>query len=187
MRFTETPLKGAFVIEPEPRSDPRGFFARLFCEQEFQEHGLDFQLRQANDSLSRTRYTLRGLHYQLAPKQETKLVRCVTGAVWDVAVDLRPNSATFGHHYAVELTAQNRKMMYVPKGFAHGFLTLSQEAEVIYLVDEFYAPELERGIRWNDPRFSIPWPHTPQVLSQRDQDHPDFDEAFHLGLSVKAV
>ncbi len=181
MIFTETPLAGAYVIDLEKRGDARGFFARAFCEREFAAHGLVTRFVQANDSLSAQRGTLRGMHYQLAPKAETKLVRCIRGALFDVVLDLRSESATFGKSFGAELTAENLRMMYVPKGFAHGFVTLADDTEAFYLVDEFYSPEHERGVRWNDPRFAIEWPIAPVVLSDKDRAHRDFDAAWHLG------
>jgi len=181
MIFTETPIPGAYVIELDKRGDDRGFFARAFCVNEFDAHGLDRNVAQINNSLSAERGTLRGMHYQLPPQAETKIVRCVRGSLWDVILDLRQGSATFGHWHGAELSAANRKMMYVPKGFAHGFLTLEDNTEVFYLVTAFYAPELERGVRWNDPRFGIRWPFEPVVISDKDRNLPDFDPARHLG------
>jgi dTDP-4-dehydrorhamnose 3,5-epimerase len=181
MIFTTTPLEGAHLIELDKRGDDRGFFARAFCVNEFDAHGLDRNVVQINNSLSAERGTLRGMHYQLAPQTETKIVRCIRGSLWDVILDLRHGSRTFGQFYGAELSAANRKMMYVPKGFAHGFLTLEDNTEVFYLVTAFYAPELERGIRWNDPRFRITWPFHPVVISDKDRSHPDFDPAWHLG------
>jgi dTDP-4-dehydrorhamnose 3,5-epimerase len=179
--FNETLLRGAYVIDLEKRGDERGFFARAFCEREFGEHGLATRFVQMNNSLSADKRTLRGMHYQLAPKAETKLVRCIRGALYDVILDLRKESATFGESFGAELTAENRRMMYVPKGFAHGFVTLTDDAEALYLVDELYSPEKERGIRWNDPRFGIDWPAAPIVISDKDRGHRDFDPAWHLG------
>jgi dTDP-4-dehydrorhamnose 3,5-epimerase len=181
MIFTETPLRGAYLIDLEKRGDDRGFFARAFCEREFGALGLATRFVQVNNSLSAQRGTLRGMHYQLAPKAETKLVRCIRGALWDVALDLRPGSPTFGQSFGAELTAENRRMMYVPKGFAHGFVTLVDGTEAFYFVDEFYAPDLERGVRWDDPRFEVSWPIPPAVLSDKDRAHRDFDPAWHLG------
>ena len=181
MIFTETPLRGACLIDLEKRGDERGFFARAFCEKEFGARQLVERFVQANDSLSAQRGTLRGMHYQLAPKAETKLVRCIRGALYDAILDLRKGSPTFGHSFGAELSAENRRMMYVPKGFAHGFITLANDTEALYLVDEFYAPEQERGIRWNDPRFGIRWPVEPVVLSDKDRNHREFDQAWHLG------
>jgi dTDP-4-dehydrorhamnose 3,5-epimerase len=186
MIFTETPIKGAFVIEMEKRGDDRGFFARAFCENEFKAHDLSYRFVQANNSLSAFKGTLRGMHYQLAPKAETKLVRCIRGAIFDVIIDLRQGSPTFGKSFGAELTAENRKTMYVPKGFAHGFVTLQDDTEVFYLVDEFYAPAFERCVRWNDPRFAISWPQAPAVLSEKDRNQKDFDPAWHLGPASSA-
>lgn len=184
MLFQETRLSGAYVIEPEVRGDERGFFARAFCEKEFAERGLVTRFVQVNNSMSAARGTLRGMHYQLAPRAETKLVRCIGGAVYDLILDLREESATFGESYGAELNAENRHMMYIPKGVAHGFLTLTDNAEVFYFVDEFYAPDRERGIRWDDPAFRIEWPETPTVLSDKDRNHPDFEPSFHLGRNL---
>lgn len=181
MKFTETPIPGAWLIELEKRGDDRGFFARLYCEKEFAAHGLCTRFVQINNSLTAQRGTLRGMHYQLAPKAETKVVRCVRGALFDVCLDLREGSPTFGKSFGAELTAENRTMMYVPKGCAHGFVTLADDTEAFYLVDEFFAPERERGVRWNDPRFAIRWPLEPVVLSDKDRGHRDFDPAWHLG------
>jgi len=136
---------------------------------------------QVNNSLSAQKGTLRGMHYQLAPRAETKLVRCIRGALYDVILDLRPDSPTFGQSFGAELSAENRRMMVVPKGFAHGFITLADDTEAFYFVDEFYAPEQERGVRWDDPRFAISWPLAPVVLSDKDREHRDFDPAWHLG------
>jgi dTDP-4-dehydrorhamnose 3,5-epimerase len=181
MKFTETPLAGAFVIELEPRSDDRGFFARVFCEHEFAAAGLEFQFVQINNSLSSRRGTLRGLHYQLPPYAEIKVVRAVSGTLWDVILDLRPESPSFGRWYGIELSAENRRMMYVPQGFAHGFMTLTDNAEALYMVSATYNQEAERGVRWNDPRFNIQWPIEPETISVKDGAHPDFDPTHHLG------
>jgi dTDP-4-dehydrorhamnose 3,5-epimerase len=180
MIFTETPIPGAYLIDLEKRGDDRGFFARAFCEREFTAHRLATGFVQVNNSLSAQRGTLRGMHYQLAPKAETKLVRCIRGALYDVILDLRPGSATFGQSFGAELTAENRRMMCVPKGFAHGFITLADDTEAFYFVDEFYAPELERGVRWDDPRFQLRWPIAPAVISDKDANQRDFDPAWHL-------
>ncbi len=186
MIFTETPLQGAFLVDIEKRGDSRGFFARAFCEREFAARGLVSRFVQANDSLSVQKGTLRGMHYPLPPRAETKMVRCIAGALWDVILDLRPGSRTFGQSFGAELSAENRRMMYVPKGFAHGLVTLADDTEAYYLVDEFYSPEHERGIRWNDPRFAIAWPVDPVVLSDKDRDHRLFDPAWHLGAGQGA-
>jgi dTDP-4-dehydrorhamnose 3,5-epimerase len=179
--FIDTSLPGAWLVDLDKRGDERGFFARAFCEREFAERGLVNRFVQMNNSLSAQRGTLRGMHYQLAPRAETKLVRCVRGALFDVILDLRWDSPTFGKSFGAELTAENRRMMYVPRGFAHGLVTLTDDAEVLYLVDEFYSPEQERGIRWDDPRFGIEFPIPPLVVSEKDRTHRDFDPAWHLG------
>lgn len=181
MNFTPAAIDGVFVIEMQKHGDERGFFARAFCQKEFGDLQLATNIVQMNDSLSARRGTLRGMHYQLAPRAETKVVRCTRGALFDIILDLRRGSPTFGQTFGVELTAENRRMLYVPKGFAHGFITLADDTEAFYLVDEFYSPEHERGVRWNDPRFSIPWPIEPVVMSQKDRSYPDFDPAWHLG------
>jgi dTDP-4-dehydrorhamnose 3,5-epimerase len=180
MHFISTPLQDAFLIELNKREDERGFFARLFCSDEFSRNGLESSFIQANNSLSTDQGTLRGLHYQLASAAETKLVRCIQGSLFDVILDLRDSSPTFGNWFGTILSQENRKMMYVPKGFAHGFLTLAPNSEVIYLVSAPYSKELERGIRWNDPRFHIEWPEPPRVISERDAKHPDFEPNYHL-------
>ncbi len=180
MKFTETPLKGAYVIELQPRGDDRGWFARFFCQREYDEHGLCRDIVQANNSLSKYKGTLRGMHYQLAPKAEDKIVRCLSGALLDVIVDLRSDSPTFLQHFAVELTAENRKMLFVPKGFAHGFLTLADDTEAFYLVTESYSAPHERGLRYNDPRLGIRWPFEPTVISDKARNHPDFNPEIHL-------
>ena len=185
MRMTQAPLPGAHLIDPEIHGDERGFFARVFCSNEFAEHGLSTHFVQINDSLSVTKGTLRGVHYQLSPKGETKVVRCICGALWDVILDLRKESPTFGRWFGAELTEENRCMMYVPKGFGHGFITLTDNVEVLYLVDEFYAPKYERGVRWNDPKFKIGWPAEPVVMSDKDRGYPDFDPAYHLAGPVE--
>jgi dTDP-4-dehydrorhamnose 3,5-epimerase len=180
MIFTETPLAGAYLIDLEKRGDERGFFARAFCEREFASHGLVTHFVQINNSLSAQQGTLRGMHYQLAPKAETKVVRCIRGALYDIILDVRDGSPTFGQSFGAELTAENRRMMYVPKGFAHGLFTLADDTEAFYLVDESYAPEYERGIRWDDPKFAIRWPTQPGVISDKDRNFPDFNAAWHL-------
>ena len=180
MIFIEAPLAGVYLIDMEKRGDERGFFARAFCEREFAERGLATRIVQANNSLSARKGTLRGMHYQLSPKAETKYVRCIRGALHDIVVDLRRDSLTFGQSFGAYLTAENRRMMAVPKGFAHGFITLVDDTEAFYLVDEFYAPECERGLRWNDPKFAIQWPAEPTVISEKDQNYRDFDPAWHL-------
>jgi dTDP-4-dehydrorhamnose 3,5-epimerase len=180
MKFTETPLRGAFLIQLEPRGDDRGWFARFFCQQEYDQHGLCRNIAQANNSFSKYKGTLRGMHYQLAPKAEDKIVRCLKGSLLDVIVDLRPDSPTFLRHFSVELNEENRTMLFVPKSFAHGFLTLRDNTEAFYLVTEFYSPQHERGLRYNDPKLGIKWPFEPAVISDKDLNHPDFDPAHHL-------
>ena len=179
MIFEPTPIAGAFLIALEKRGDERGFFARMFCEEEFARAGLESQFKQMNDSYSTKRGTLRGMHYQLPPRAEVKLVRCVRGAVFDVVLDLRPNSPSSGQYFGAELSAENRLAMYVPRGCAHGYLTLTPESEVIYLVSEFYAPEMERGVRFDDPQFAISWPFAPLDLSRKDANWRDFDADYH--------
>lgn len=179
MIFHPAPLRDACTIELEKRGDDRGFFARVFCQDEFAAAGLATQFVQMNNSLSARKGTLRGLHYQLAPAAEVKVVRCIRGALFDAIVDLRPDSSTFGQWFGAELTAENRLMMYVPRGFAHAILTLADDTEALYLVSDVYSPENERGVRWNDPRFDIAWPIVPTEISQKDANWPDFDPAFH--------
>ena len=180
MLFHPTPIKDAYLIELEKRGDERGFFARFFCTEEFAKKGVESQFVQVNNSFSKEKGTLRGLHYQLSPHEETKIVRCIRGSFYDVILDLRPHSPTFGQSFGAVLSSENRLMMYVPKGFAHGFLTLEPDSEVLYLVSTTYSKEKERGIRWNDPKFDIQWPAAPVVLSERDAIHPNFDPKYHL-------
>jgi dTDP-4-dehydrorhamnose 3,5-epimerase len=168
MIFTETNLRGAFVIDLERLEDERGFFARTWCEREFAARGLSTRLAQCNISYNFRRGTLRGMHYQTAPHEEEKLVSCPRGAAYDVIVDLRPDSPTRLRWFAVELTAENRRMVYVPEGFAHGFQTLQDDTEVFYLISEFHAPESARGIRWDDPALKIEWPVETAVVSTSD-------------------
>jgi dTDP-4-dehydrorhamnose 3,5-epimerase len=175
MKFTPTPLKGAFLIDLDKIGDERGFFARFFCENEFKIHGLDPKVAQANFSLSKDKGTLRGLHYQLPPYEETKLVRCLSGSLYDVILDIRRDSPTFGRFFGAVLTPENRTMMYVPRGFAHGFITLEPDTEILYLVSAPYSKEHERGIRFDDPAFNIEWPAAPAVISERDRSHRFFN------------
>jgi len=177
MVFNETALRGAFKIEPERREDERGFFARSFCREEFTARGLNPDLAQCNISFNRRRGTLRGMHFRSAPYAEAKLVRCTMGAVYDVVIDLRPGSPTFKRWVAVELSAENRVMLYVPEDFAHGFQTLTDNTELFYQMSGIYRPEAERGVRWNDPAFSIGWPILGPSLSERDQGYEDFTGA----------
>ena len=182
MKFTQLPLAGAVLIDLEQHGDERGFFARLFCAREFAAHGLSTELVQISTSMSVPRHTLRGMHFQLPPHAETKLVRCLVGALYDVIVDLRPDSVSYGQSFGAELSAANRTMMYVPKGFAHGFLTLAENTEILYFMDEFHAPDGARGLRWNDPTLSIAWPAVPALVSERDATYPDFDREAHRAL-----
>jgi dTDP-4-dehydrorhamnose 3,5-epimerase len=180
MIFTPTPLAGAYLIELEKKGDDRGFFARAFCENEFRSHSLISHFCQVNNSLSAQKGTLRGMHYQLPPRAETKVLRCIRGSLHDIILDLRDGSPTFGRSFGTELSAENRRMMYVPKGFAHGFLTLADDTETLYFVDEFYSPDHERGIRYNDPKFALHWPTPPTVISDKDKTQRDFDPVWHL-------
>jgi dTDP-4-dehydrorhamnose 3,5-epimerase len=172
VKFAETPLAGAFVVEIEPLKDERGLFARSFCRKEFEAHGLDPAVAQCNVSHNVKRGTLRGLHYQAPPYEEAKLVRCTRGAIWDVIVDLREGSKTRLQWFAAELSADNHRALYVPRGFAHGFQTLADDSEVFYQMSEFYRPDGARGIRWNDPSIGIRWPLAEPILSARDRDLP---------------
>ena len=175
MTFTETALPGAFVIKPELIKDERGFFARTWSEKEFAEHGLESRLVECNASLNLKKGTLRGMHYQLAPFAQAKLVCCLRGSIYDVIIDLRRDSPTFKKWVAMDLSASNRLMLYVPKGLAHGFQTLEDSAEVFYQMSEVYAPESANGVRWNDPAFSISWPADTRTIIDRDQNYPDFN------------
>ncbi len=172
MQYHDTPFNEVKIISLEKRGDERGFFARTFCQREMATQQLVDTFVQINSSYSSTRGTLRGLHFQLPPFREVKIVRCLRGSVFDVIVDIRPDSSRFGQHYAMELTADNSLMLYVPHGFAHGFLTLEDHCELQYLVSEFYHPEAERGLQWNDPELNIPWPFSPRVVSPRDTSNP---------------
>jgi dTDP-4-dehydrorhamnose 3,5-epimerase len=172
--FTKTALAGATIIDVERREDARGYFGRTFCEREFQANGLPARMVQANLSLTRHAGTLRGMHFQLAPHAEDKLVRCVRGAIWDVIVDIRPESLTYCQSIGVELSESSERMLLVPKGFAHGFVTLTDDAMVNYLVSEFYSPVAEGGARHDDPAFAIKWPAPVLSMSDRDRSWPDF-------------
>lgn len=174
MKFLPTPLGGAHVVELEPQEDERGYFARSFCREEFAQRGLKSEFAQCSVSLNHRRGTLRGMHYQVKPHQEAKLVRCTRGRIQDVIVDLRAGSPSFKQWLAVELSADNSRMLYVPEGFAHGFLTLADDTEVFYQISEVHHPESARGFRWNDPAFGIAWPAPVQVISDRDREYLDF-------------
>jgi dTDP-4-dehydrorhamnose 3,5-epimerase len=172
MIFTETPLKGAFVLDVERREDARGFFARSFCAREFEAHGLNPKVVQCNLSFNHKKGTLRGMHYQVAPATEPKLVRCTHGAIYDVIIDVRPDSPTYLQHFGVELTEENRRQLYVPDMFAHGYQALTDGAEVAYQVGEFYTPGYERGRRYNDPAFGIRWPLPVTEITDKDATWP---------------
>lgn len=174
MIFKQTRLKGAYIIKIETIKDERGFFARTWCEEEFKKFDLNTRLAQCNISFNKKKGTLRGMHYQLPPYEETKLVRCIKGSIYDVIIDIRPDSSTFMQYITVELTEKNRKMLYIPEGFAHGFQTLEDNTEVFYQMSEFYHPEYARGIRWDDPAFNIKWPKEPEVLGQKDKNWERF-------------
>jgi dTDP-4-dehydrorhamnose 3,5-epimerase len=172
MIFTEAPLRGAFIIDVTRMEDERGFFARSFCAEEFARRGLAAQVSQCSVSFNARKGTLRGLHFQAAPHDEEKLVRSTCGAVFDVIVDLRPESATHRQWFGTELTAANHRALYVPKGFAHGFISLADDTEVLYMISVPYAPEFAKGLRWNDPALNIRWPMIPTVISPRDAQYP---------------
>ncbi|MBE3142447.1 MAG: dTDP-4-dehydrorhamnose 3,5-epimerase [Planctomycetes bacterium] len=175
MRFLETKLLGAFLIDPERRADERGFFARVFCVEEFQAQGLETHLVQSSISFNRRKGTLRGMHFQTSPFEEARLVRCTIGAVYDVILDLRPGSSTFKQWLGIELSADNRRMVYIPRGFAHGFLTMADNSEVFYQISEYYHPEAAQGVRWDDPAFSIQWPLPISLISDKDLSYKDFN------------
>lgn len=174
MIFTETKLRGAFLIEVERHSDQRGFFARTFCQQEFEAQGLNSKVAQCNVSFNKRKGILRGMHFQAAPFAEAKLVRCTSGSIYDVIIDLRPSSPTFKQNFAVELSAKNWKMLYIPEGFAHGFQTLEDDTEVFYQMSQSYSAAHARGVRWNDPAFGIEWPAGERSIIDRDREYPDF-------------
>jgi len=173
MKLINLPLSGAFLIELQLVSDERGFFARTWCTEEFERFGLNPKLVQCSISWNARRGTLRGLHYQTEPYAEAKLIRCCSGAIYDVIVDLRPASPTYGKWIAAELTSENRRMLYVPEGFAHGFQTLIDDTEISYQVSASYQPDYARGVRWNDPAFGIEWPMSDPILSARDRAFKD--------------
>jgi len=178
MKVVETNLKGVLVVEPAVFGDHRGWFMESYNDEKFKEAGIDINFVQDNQSFSATKGTLRGLHYQLDPKAQTKLVRCTRGAIYDVAVDIRKGSPTFGKWFGIELSAENKKQLLVPKGFAHGFMTITDDVEVQYKVDELYAPDCDRGIIWNDPTIGIEWPiEITPVLSEKDQKAPQLHDA----------
>jgi dTDP-4-dehydrorhamnose 3,5-epimerase len=174
MKFIKTPLDGAYLIELEPIADERGFFARSWCREEFLSHGLNPNLAQCSISFNKKKGILRGMHYQEEPYQEAKLVRCYSGAIYDVILDLRPTSPSHRKWFSAELTATNRTMIYLPKGFAHGFQTLADNCELFYQISESYKPECTRGVRWNDPTFAIEWPSADRIMSDRDRSFPNY-------------
>lgn len=175
MIFSETKLPGVFEIQLEAKCDERGFFARTWCQKEFQAHGLNSEFVQCSLSFNTRRGTLRGMHYQLAPHAETKLVQCTRGSIFDVVVDLRPQSPKFRNYSAAILTAEQHNMVYVPEGCAHGFLTLEDKTDVFYQISEFHNERAARGLRFDDPAFRISWPEKVQVISERDRNYPSFD------------
>ncbi len=174
MKFEQTKLEGAWIIDINKLDDERGFFARTFCQREFVEHGLNTRVAQCNVSYNKQMGTLRGMHLQVTPFQEAKLVQCTSGAIYDMIIDLRPESPTYLQYVGVELSARAYRMLYIPEGFAHGFLTLTDDTNVFYQMSEFYAPECARGFRWNDPAFGISLPGELKVISERDASYPDY-------------
>jgi len=178
MIFTPTPHAGSYIIDLTPFGDSRGWFARTYCKKEFEQIGHTKEWVQLNHSYTVQKGALRGMHYQLPPFSEIKMVRCIAGAVYDVIIDLRENSATFLQWFGIELSAKNKKMVYIPEGFAHGFQTLKDHSELIYHHSAFYTPAAERGIRFNDPRINVQWPEEATEISERDQQHPMLDNSF---------
>ena len=174
MKWQPTTLKDLYVLEIDLLTDERGFFGRSFCVQEFADKNIDFQIVQTNISFNHKKGTLRGMHYQSDPKAEKKLVRCTTGKIFDVAIDLRPESLTYCQWYGIELSAKNYKMLYIPQGFAHGFLTLEDNSEVLYFMGEFYDPDYATGVRWDDSAFNISWGVVPEIISLKDSQWQDF-------------
>jgi len=169
MKFIETKIKDLFIIEPDLNIDKRGYFARFFCEKEFKKIGLNFKIIQTNLSFTNKKGTIRGMHFQKLPKAEDKIVHCIRGAIYDIVIDLRKNSSTYRQWVSIELNEENKKMLYIPKGFAHGFQCLSDNCEVLYFMSEFYSPEHESGVRWNDSFFDIKWPIENPILSKKDK------------------
>ncbi len=172
MRFTTTPLAGAWVIDSDPHKDDRGWFMRVWCAEEFSEHGIEFKPVQANMGLSLHKGTIRGLHFQKAPALEAKLIRCTRGSIFDVAIDIRPESSTYGKWYGIELSSENNRMLYVPEGYAHGYQTLQDSTEIYYLTSQYYTPKLSFGVRFNDPLFCIKWPLAVTMVSEQDRNWP---------------
>lgn len=174
MIFKQTPLEGAYVIEAEMLEDERGFFARTFCTNEFEAHGLNLRIVQCNLSYNRLKGTLRGMHYQVSPRAEAKLVCCTRGGIYDAIIDLRQDSSTYREWFGIKMTAGNHLMLYVPEGLAHGFQTLEDNTVVFYQMSEYYSPECARGVRWDDPKFAIEWPMVPNAISEEDAGYPDY-------------
>ena len=174
MKFNSTDIDGLYYVDIEKLKDERGFFGRAFCLKEFEEIGLDSEICQANISFNHRAGTLRGMHYQKPPYQESKFIRCIRGSIYDVVIDLRKNSPTYCHSFGIELNDENRTALFVPKDFAHGFVTLKDDTEVIYMVSQSYVPNAEEGIRWDDPFFAIDWPINPSLVSSKDAQWPDF-------------
>lgn len=172
MKFTETKLKGLYLITLEPKNDQRGAFTRIFCQKEFTEIGIKFDIVQASVSLTKKRGIIRGMHFQKKPCEEDKIIQCIKGKIYDVVIDLRKNSKTFGKWIAEELSGKNNKMILATKGFAHGFQTLSNNCEVLYFMSQFYSPEYSFGVRWDDPLFNIKWPIQNPLLSEKDRNWP---------------
>jgi dTDP-4-dehydrorhamnose 3,5-epimerase len=185
--FTETKLKGAYIIDVKKLEDERGFFGRSWCKHEFEAHGLNSNAVQANVSYNIRKGTLRGMHYQVAPYSETKTIRCTSGAIYDVIVDIRPESETYRQWIGVELTAESFRMLYVPEGFAHGFITLKDHTSVHYMVTQYYTPGAEGGLRYDDPAFNIEWPIKPEIVSEKDQNHKPYmlETVTVNGLNIK--
>lgn len=180
MRFEPTHLAGVLIVHLTPHQDERGFFARTFCASEFSNAGIDFSPAQCNVSRNPAAGTLRGMHFQLPPNGEPKLIQCVRGRIFDVAIDMRQGSTTLGHWLGTELSADGSKLLYIPKGFAHGFLTLESDSDVFYYMGSPFVAGIGGGIRWNDPTFAIDWPTVPTMISERDANYPDFDRAMAL-------
>ncbi|MBU4347626.1 dTDP-4-dehydrorhamnose 3,5-epimerase [Patescibacteria group bacterium] len=172
MKFKETKIKGLYIINPEPKMDERGYLMRIFCEEELKKNGLEFKIVQANQTLTKKKGAIRGMHFQIPPKAEDKIVQCLHGAIYDVVIDLRKDSPTYSQWVAEELTGDNKKMFLIPKGFAHGFQSLADNCEVQYFMTEFYAPEQASGVRWNDSLFNIKWPIENPILSEKDKNWP---------------
>ncbi len=176
MKFIKTKLKDVYIIEPQKRGDARGYFARIFCKKEFSEQGLTTNFVQSNTALSKVKGTFRGMHFQKSPYSEVKVVRCTKGALFDVVIDLRKKSPTYKKWLGIELSEENCKMLYIPKGFAHGYITLKNNTEIFYMVSQFYTPEAEGGVRFNDPAFAITWPTKFNIISEKDKSWENFTE-----------